>query len=225
MKKHHEAAKRPPRQAERKKADESLRHQKRHDAGGSPKDFDRIAKEFHVDYAFHKTSPGHYLLFFKADQADTIQAAFGKYTEKGHGPQSGQAIYPRPASAIRRADCGKAKAERTGQRGGEGGTISKKIKKYVLPYFPYRPSVPQRAEPYSISRRNFRAFFDFGLYHEIQYHGPSYTYGKVKEAQPRCIALKYRADGLNHTEQLFSEVGSRRHAVGCAALGEKPKML
>ena len=39
---------------------------------GAPKDFDRIAKEFHVDYAFHKTSPGHYLLFFKADQADAI---------------------------------------------------------------------------------------------------------------------------------------------------------
>ena len=56
---------------------------------------------------------------------------------------------------------------------------------------------------------------------ELKSHG--YTNGKVKEAQPRCIALKYRADGLNHTEQLFSEVGSRRHAVGCAALGEKPK--
>ena len=36
---------------------------------GAPKDFDRIAKEFHVDYAFHKVSPGHYLLFFKAKQA------------------------------------------------------------------------------------------------------------------------------------------------------------
>ena len=52
---------------------------------GAPKDFDRIAKEFHVDYAFHKTSPGHYLLFFKADQADAITAAFGKYTEKVMG--------------------------------------------------------------------------------------------------------------------------------------------
>ena len=52
---------------------------------GAPKDFDRIAKEFHVDYAFHKTSPGHYLLFFKADQADAITAAFSKYTEKVMG--------------------------------------------------------------------------------------------------------------------------------------------
>ena len=42
---------------------------------GAPKDFDRIAKEFHVDYAFHKVSPGHYLLFFKANQADAITAA------------------------------------------------------------------------------------------------------------------------------------------------------
>ena len=49
---------------------------------GAPKDFDRIAKEFHVDYAFHKVSPGHYLLFFKAGQADAITAALQKYSEK-----------------------------------------------------------------------------------------------------------------------------------------------
>ena len=49
---------------------------------GAPKDFDRIAKEFHVDYAFHKVSPGHYLLFFKANQADVITAAFQKYSAK-----------------------------------------------------------------------------------------------------------------------------------------------
>ena len=42
----------------------------------------RIAKEFHVDYAFHKVSPGHYLLFFKANQADAITAAFQKYSAK-----------------------------------------------------------------------------------------------------------------------------------------------
>lgn len=49
---------------------------------GAPKDFDRIAKEFHVDYAFHKVSPGHYLLFFKANQADAITVAFQKYSAK-----------------------------------------------------------------------------------------------------------------------------------------------
>ena len=49
---------------------------------GAPKDFDRIAKEFHVDYAFHKVSHGHYLLFFKANQADAITATFQKYSAK-----------------------------------------------------------------------------------------------------------------------------------------------
>ena len=34
------------------------------------------------DYAFHKVSPGHYLLFFKANQADAITAAFQKYSTK-----------------------------------------------------------------------------------------------------------------------------------------------
>ncbi len=55
---------------------------------GAPKDFDRIAKEFHVDYAFHKVSPGHYLLFFKANQADAITAAFQKYSAKHYGGKS-----------------------------------------------------------------------------------------------------------------------------------------
>ena len=36
-------------------------------------------------YAFHKTGPGQYLLFFKADQADAITAAFSRYTEKAMG--------------------------------------------------------------------------------------------------------------------------------------------
>lgn len=83
--KQQEAAKRP-------KGRQSVRKLMNHHGGknamkyvGAPKDFDRIAKEFHVDYAFHKTSPGHYLLFFKADQADAITAAFSKYTEKVMG--------------------------------------------------------------------------------------------------------------------------------------------
>ena len=76
--KQQEAAKRP-------KGRQSVWKLMNHHGGKNAKDFDRIAKEFHVDYAFHKTGPGHYLLFFKADQADAIQAAFGKYTEKVMG--------------------------------------------------------------------------------------------------------------------------------------------
>ena len=49
---------------------------------GAPKDFDRIAKIFEVDYAFRKVSPGHYLLFFKAAQAGDITQVMQKYSEK-----------------------------------------------------------------------------------------------------------------------------------------------
>ena len=80
--KQQEAAKRP-------KGRQSVRKLMNHHGGknamkyvGAPKDFDRIAKEFHVDYAFHKVSHGHYLLFFKANQADAITAAFQKYSAK-----------------------------------------------------------------------------------------------------------------------------------------------
>ena len=36
----------------------------------SPKDFDRVARRWNVDYAFYKTGPDKYLLFFKSGQAD-----------------------------------------------------------------------------------------------------------------------------------------------------------
>lgn len=49
---------------------------------GAPRNFDRIAKEFDIHYAFHKTEPGRYLLFFKSRQEDEITAAFAKYTKK-----------------------------------------------------------------------------------------------------------------------------------------------
>ncbi len=42
----------------------------------SPKDFDRVARKWNVDYAFYKTGPDKYLLFFKSGQADAITACF-----------------------------------------------------------------------------------------------------------------------------------------------------
>ena len=48
----------------------------------APKLFDRMALRFHVDYAFYKTGPDKYLLFFKAGQADTITACFESYSRK-----------------------------------------------------------------------------------------------------------------------------------------------
>lgn len=48
---------------------------------GETKLFDRVARKYNVDYAFHKTGPNRYLLFFKAGQADAITAAFSEYTK------------------------------------------------------------------------------------------------------------------------------------------------
>ena len=39
---------------------------------GDTKLFDRVARKWNVDYAFYKTGPDKYLLFFKAGQADAI---------------------------------------------------------------------------------------------------------------------------------------------------------
>ena len=49
---------------------------------GDTKSFDRVARRFNVDYAFYKTGPDKYLLFFKAGQADAITACFSEYSRK-----------------------------------------------------------------------------------------------------------------------------------------------
>lgn len=51
------------------------------DLSGDSKLFDRLARKYNVDYAFHKTGPNKYLLFFKAGQADAITACFGEYSK------------------------------------------------------------------------------------------------------------------------------------------------
>ena len=48
----------------------------------SPKDFDRVARKWNVDYAFYKTGSDKYLLFFKAGQADAMTACFSEYSRK-----------------------------------------------------------------------------------------------------------------------------------------------
>ena len=48
---------------------------------GETRLWDSVARKYNVDYAFHKTAPDKYLLFFKAGQADAITAAFSDYTK------------------------------------------------------------------------------------------------------------------------------------------------
>ena len=45
-------------------------------------DFDRVARRWNVDYAFYKTGPDKYLLFFKSGQADAITACFSEYSRR-----------------------------------------------------------------------------------------------------------------------------------------------
>lgn len=49
---------------------------------GDTRLFDRVARKWNVDYAFHKTGPNKYLLFFKAGQADAITACFSDYMKR-----------------------------------------------------------------------------------------------------------------------------------------------
>ena len=48
----------------------------------APKEFDRVARKWNVDYAFYKTGPDKYLLFFKSGQADAITACFSEYSRR-----------------------------------------------------------------------------------------------------------------------------------------------
>ena len=47
---------------------------------GAPRQFDRAARKWNVDYAFYKTGPDKYLLFFKSGQADAMTACFSEYS-------------------------------------------------------------------------------------------------------------------------------------------------
>ena len=42
--------------------------------------FDRAARKWGIDYAFYKTGPDKYLLFFKSSQADAMTACFSEYS-------------------------------------------------------------------------------------------------------------------------------------------------
>ena len=43
--------------------------------------FEKVARKYHVDYAFHQTDKNKYLLLFKSGQADSITATFAEYSK------------------------------------------------------------------------------------------------------------------------------------------------
>jgi len=48
----------------------------------APRQFDKVARRWNVDYAFYKTGEGKHLLFFKSGQADAITACFSEYSRR-----------------------------------------------------------------------------------------------------------------------------------------------
>ncbi len=102
-----------------------------------PKDFDRIAKEFHVDYAFHKVAPATTCCFSKRDRRTPSQRpsrnTVTKVLNKGQDKASILGQLRKFTEHIRT----QAEGEAANQRGGEGRTLSDKIRKYVLPNLPY----------------------------------------------------------------------------------------
>ena len=48
----------------------------------APREFDRVARRWNVDYAFYQVAPDKHLLFFKAGQADAITACFSEYSKR-----------------------------------------------------------------------------------------------------------------------------------------------
>lgn len=81
------------------------------EVSGDTKTFDRVARKWNVDYAFYKTGPDRYLLFFKSGQADAITACFSEYSKKVLSKSKSQRIPIR--EQLRRAQI---KRERTNER-------------------------------------------------------------------------------------------------------------
>mgnify|MGYP002241201310 CR=1 FL=1 len=86
---------------------------------GDAKSFDRVARKWNVDYAFYKTGPDKYLLFFKAGQADAMTACFSEYSRKVLNKANRTVFHPgTTATGGRSAFQRKAEAERTCKGGG-----------------------------------------------------------------------------------------------------------
>lgn len=52
------------------------------DLPGDPRQFDRVARRWGVDYAIRPVEKGKYLLLFKAKQADAITGCFEEYSRR-----------------------------------------------------------------------------------------------------------------------------------------------
>ena len=85
---------------------------------GAPRDFDRVARRWNVDYAFYKTGPDKYLLFFKSGQADAITACFGEYSRRVLNRGRARRVPIREQLRRAQARAEREQPRRTDKRGG-----------------------------------------------------------------------------------------------------------
>mgnify|MGYP000506085329 CR=1 FL=1 len=102
----------------------------------APKVFDRVARKWNVDYAFYKTGPDKYLLFFKTGQADAMTACFSEYSRKVLDKSKSRRV-PIREQLKRAADQLAKDKPRQKERVKEAAMRTDKIRKYVLPNIPY----------------------------------------------------------------------------------------
>jgi len=84
------------------------------------KSFERVARKYGVDFALKKDpSQGRYLVFFKARDADALNAAFAEYTAKTLNRQRGKPSLRKQLSHFKEL-AGRQSADREKHRG-KGG--------------------------------------------------------------------------------------------------------
>ena len=103
---------------------------------GDAKSFDRVARKWNVDYAFYKTGPDKYLLFFKAGQADAITACFSEYSRKVLNKSKSRRV-PIREQLQQAADQLSKEKPKQRERAKEVPMRTDKIRKYLIPNIPY----------------------------------------------------------------------------------------
>lgn len=89
------------------------------------KSFERVARKYGVDFALKKDpAQGRYLVFFKARDADALNAAFAEYTAKTLNREKGKPSIKKQLSHFKQLVMGQS-VDREKHRGEEGLSIER----------------------------------------------------------------------------------------------------
>ena len=102
------------------------------------KSFERVARKYGVDFALKKDpAQGRYLVFFKARDADALNAAFAEYAGKSlnRSAQKKPSLLSQLSHFKRLRKSGEGHRQKPRERG--RGTVKFDVKKVLLPNLPY----------------------------------------------------------------------------------------